>query len=125
TCHFVRGTLVINSPTVWSNVRLSMDEGSRIQVDAGLLVLHSYIEGCDVLWQGIHVSSFENIGVFYSIIGSAEYGIRLEGSAGIACQYNEFVNCYIGISAGSPFEEDQFDVTIEQKEPIMGCKFYT
>jgi hypothetical protein len=102
-----------------------MDEGARIQVDAGLLVLDSYIEGCEVLWQGIHVSAFENIGMFNSIIVSAEYGIKLEGSAGIACQYNEFVNCYIGISAGSPFEEDQSDVVIEQKEPILGCKFYT
>src|SRR5690606_28740771 len=53
TCYFIRGTLVINVATVWSNVRLRMDEGSMIRLDEGLIVLDSYIEGCDVMWRGI------------------------------------------------------------------------
>ncbi len=125
TCYFIRGTLVINTSTVWYSVRLSMDEGALIRADEGLLVINSYIAGCDVLWQGIRVTSLNNIGMFSSKIQAANTGILMEGNTGIACQYNEFIDNYVGISIGSPLEEDQFDIHIEQKEPVLGCKFYT
>jgi hypothetical protein len=45
-----------------------MDEGALIRADEGLLVINSYIGGCDVLWQGIRVTNLNNIGVFSSKI---------------------------------------------------------
>ncbi len=125
TCYLIRGRLIINDGTTWDEVRLKMAEGSEIRVISDLTILDSYISGCDKMWKGIITTSLTNLSVSGSVIEAAEFGIRLASFTSFQCEYNEFINDFIGIANGSPFEADQFGHVTLQRGSIKGCKFYT
>ncbi len=125
----IKGVLVISEETVWDGVRIRMEESSQILIvdpnGRGLTILNSYLAGCDVMWKGIRTAYLSNLSVHNSFIQSAEFGIYLESGTGFACTYTEFIDDYIGIAVGRPFDNDQFDQKIEQRGQLIGCKFYT
>ncbi|MGB4850388.1 MAG: right-handed parallel beta-helix repeat-containing protein, partial [Saprospiraceae bacterium] len=103
-------------------VRIQMEEGAEIKAEDELSLHGTYISGCDFMWKGIKAET--NIFLYDSFVEDAEFGVKLENSASIVCLNTEFINDYIGIAVGSPFEADQFDQVIYRCQ-IWGCKFYT
>lgn len=125
-CYLVAGTLVMDVGNASLNsVRLIMARKSAIRVDEDPIILNSYISGCGNMWKGIHTNDSVSIAIFYSVIEDAEIGLLLGLGTGLACQFNDFINDYIGIATANPFDGDIFDNQIEQKEPILGCRFFT
>jgi hypothetical protein len=105
-----------------------METGSSIQVDTVLTIDECNIGTCDDLWRGIEVlSGLGNmIALSRSIISGANIAIELNDQAIYYISENHFVNNYIGISTGSPFEEVNSDIKVYPKDgPIIGCHFYT
>lgn len=128
TCYLVKGILVIDQNTIWSGIRLLMEEKSKILVKANVTLAldDCYLSGCDDLWQGIETESDSELFVHDSYIESANIAIRLGNLTVFECTGNEFIDNYIGISVGSPFEAVPSSTTqISQKGGILGCKFYT
>ena len=104
-----------------------MDEGSRILVKTNkkLEINDCYLSGCDHMWQGIETEASSTLRIYYSFIESANLGVRLGDETSFQCVYNDFIDNYVGISVGSPFEADQFGQQIHQRAQIIGCNFYT
>lgn len=123
-CYVVRGTLIIDQPTWFVGVRLLMEEGSEILVEDDFSVDMSYLSACENMWKGIRDVDNENIQVYNSVIESAEYGIYLESVPGFVCLYNKFINNFIGVAVGSPFEEAQRGMEI-QRGQLWGNEFFT
>jgi len=103
-----------------------MAAGSEIFVTDSLTIQNgTYISACDTLWRGIRTSTFASLSAFDSSIEGAEFAMRLAGYTSFECTNNMFIDNYIGISTGSPFETDQSEVLITQVGFLTGCKFYT
>lgn len=99
-----------------------MEEGSEILVEDDFSVDMSYLSACENMWKGIRDVDNENIQVYNSVIESAEYGIYLESVPGFVCLYNKFINNFIGVAVGSPFEEAQRGMEI-QRGQLWGNEF--
>ncbi len=103
-----------------------MEAGSEILVTTSLTIMNgTYISTCDTLWKGIRTSTFASLHALDSYIEGAEFAMRLAGYTTFECRNNRFIDNYIGISTGSPFEADQSEVLITQIGFLTGCKFYT
>jgi len=123
-CYLIKGTLVIDQPTEWVNLRFKMEEKSKIRVEDNLSMTNSYLSGCGDMWQGIHTVGQTYLHTYSSFIEDAEYGIKLSGLAGLVCIGTHFINDFIGIATASPFTTDTEDKVIHRGE-IRGCHFYT
>lgn len=104
-----------------------MEEGSKININATgqLELFNSYLTGCGNIWHGLAVSAGGTVMAENNRIEDALYGMYLESESSIHCAYNDFVNNFIGISVGSPFESDQFNIVVNQIGHIKGNLFFT
>lgn len=125
-CFDVRGTLYIDEETEWNNITVIMREGSKIVVQAPFSVTNgTIITGCTTMWQGIHTTGVGKLTITDCIIEKAEFGVKLVPFQEFTCKNVEFISDYIGIAAGSPFDENNDFIKISQDGEITGCKFYT
>jgi hypothetical protein len=103
-----------------------MRESSVIIVEADFSVINgTHITGCGTMWQGIHTTGSGKVTLTDCIIEGAEFGVKLVNLQEIKCQNVQFIDDYIGISAGSPFDNDDSSIKILQDGLITGCTFYT
>ena len=123
-CYLIKGTLVINQTTNWYGLRLKMEEKSKILVQADLSISNCYLSGCGDMWQGIETDGQVDLFLYNSFVEDANIGIKLSTLVGFVCTHTEFINDYVGIACGSPFDEDQQDEVIHRGQ-IWGCSFYT
>ncbi len=120
------GTIQINDPMVWTNLSIRMETGSRIVANAKLTIDECNIGTCDDLWRGIYVEGGSGIVVSNSILSGANIAIELEDESSYSIHDSEFVNNYIGISTGSPFDALVEGITVYRENgAILGCNFYT
>lgn len=58
-CYLIYNTLVIDEPVIWTGLRLIMEEGSKININATgqLELFNSYLTGCGNIWHGLAVSA--------------------------------------------------------------------
>ncbi|MBK8829956.1 MAG: T9SS type A sorting domain-containing protein [Saprospiraceae bacterium] len=125
-CTWFRGTIQINDPTTWTNLSIRMETGSRIIANAKLTIDECNIGTCDDLWRGIYVEGGSGIVVSNSILSGANIAIELEDESKYSIHDSEFVNNYIGISTGSPFDALLQGITVyPENGAILGCNFYT
>ena len=126
-CYIVKGTLNIDQDESWYQVQFLMDEKSKIFVETGnkLEINDCYLSGCDHMWQGIETETSSTLRIYNSFIESANLGVKLADETSFQCAYNDFIDNFVGISVGSPFESDQFEQHINQRAQIVGCDFFT
>lgn len=126
-CTYFKGTIVINQTTTWNQLSIRMETGSSIDVRSTLAISECNIGTCDDLWEGIYTVGGSSFVYFNkSIIRGANIAIRLNDQAVYHIQNSLFVDNYIGIATGSPFEEDPIDAVVYPSEKIiLGCQFYT
>jgi hypothetical protein len=125
-CLDVRGTLHINVDTEWDDLTVIMRESSVIIVEEDFDVINgTHITGCGTMWQGIHTTGMGKVTLTDCIIEGAEFGVKLVNLQKIKCQNVQFIDDYIGIAAGSPFDNDYSFIKILQDGEISGCTFYT
>ncbi len=127
-CYLVKGTLIVDQTTLWQGVRIIMEEGGAIVVQQSveLAIRYCNISACDYMWQGIISEGADDGYLFlhYSMIQTANTGVKLRSMAGFGCYFTHFVDNYIGIAVGSPFETEELGKTMARHE-VSGCKFYT
>lgn len=125
-CLDVRGTLYIDTVTEWDGLIVIMRESSVIIVEADFSVINgTHITGCGTMWQGIHTTGSGKVTLTDCIIEGAEFGVKLVNLQEIKCQNVQFIDDYIGIAAGNPFDNDDSSIKILQDGQITGCTFYT
>lgn len=103
-CYYIAYILVVDVPAVWNNVRIKVALRGQIQVEDDLNIVDSYISGCNSMWKGFRTTGGINLSVTGSAIEDAEIGLKLADGIAFTCRYNDFIDDYIGIGAGSPFE---------------------
>lgn len=125
-CTWFKGTILINDITTWNNLSIRMETASRIVANANLTIDECNIGTCDDLWRGINVVGGSGIVVTNSILSGANIAIELQDSATYSIKNSDFVNNYIGISTGSPFDAVLEGITVYRENgAILGCNFYT
>ncbi len=129
TCYLIKGILVIDKDITWNGMRIQMEEESKILVEANnhLTLEDCYVTGCDDMWQGIEAETYATLWIFESFIESANIAVELNHLTFFECGDSEFIDNYVGISVGNPFDEElpHDALQISQKGQITGCKFYT
>jgi hypothetical protein len=125
-CLDIRGTLIIDEPTEWDNIKVIMREGSKIVVeDTFALINGTYLTGCTTMWQGIHTTEHVKLTLIDCTIEMAEFGVKLADQTTFICRNVDFIDNFIGISVGSPFDDNNDFVKVAQEGEITGCQFYT
>ena len=103
-----------------------MGTGSQIIVKTSLQVNDCYIGTCDDMWKGILVNGLDPLFILSnSSIRGAEYGVYLTDKSYVYIGFSSFIDNYIGIATGSPYETPATSVSIYARTPVVGCHFYT
>jgi hypothetical protein len=103
-----------------------MREGSKIVVeDTFALINGTYLTGCTTMWQGIHTTEHVKLTLIDCTIEMAEFGVKLADQTTFICRNVDFIDNFIGISVGSPFDDNNDFVKVAQEGEITGCQFYT
>jgi type IX secretion system substrate protein len=126
-CTKFKGNIVIDVPTNFANFSIEMETGSSIEVTSTLTFYECNIGTCEDLWRGMFTNgSAGSITFLKSTISGAEIAIRLNDQADYYIVKSKFVNNYIGVATGSPFEAVPVGITVTPNEThILGCQFYT
>jgi len=96
----LKGSLVIDVPTMFSNTQVYCDPGSSVTVLGYLAISNrSVFEGCDKMWKGISNFGYNLTVIGQSRISDAEWAIRIGDGSKITIMSAIFKNNIIGIQA--------------------------
>lgn len=126
-CFYIKGTLVIDQPTTWESKMVGMDPKSLIRVEATFSIINgTHIGNCgNELWQGIKTTGVGKLTLDDCIIQGANFGVELVNLQEFKCTNVDFIDDFVGITAGDPFDEDNDPITVLQDGQIYGCTFNT